>query len=103
MNGKQPSVSGILITSEWICEMRSSCHARSAAVLYVTLYLLHGCIAANQLLPQVGDVVVKPLHVLLEILPEVQERLLHLTLELLQTKSEIHVNSWQQIPARRAC
>lgn len=102
MNGKQPSGCGILITSKWICELHSSCHARSAARLYVTLYLLHGCVAANQLLPQVGDVVVKPLHVLLEVLPEVQKGLLHFTLELLQTKSKTQVNAWQRITARIA-
>lgn len=46
------------------------------------LYLLHCCVASKQLLPQVGDVMVEPLHVLLEVLPESQQRLLHLTLKL---------------------
>lgn len=69
-----------------ICEQHRSCHARPAAYLYVTLYLLHGCVTANQLLPQVSNVVVKPLHVLLEVLPEVQKGLLHFALELLQAK-----------------
>lgn len=94
---------GILIPSEWVCEQHSSCHASSAAHLYVTLYLLHGCIAANQLLPQVGNVVVKPLHVLLKVFPEVQKRLLHFTLELLQTKNKTQINGWQQNTARIAC
>lgn len=53
----------------------------------VYAYLLHRCIASNQLLPQVSDVMVKPLHVLLKVLPEGQKRLLHFTLELLKQKT----------------
>lgn len=64
------------------------CCCRAAVLVLlsvcVCVYLLHRGIATNQLLPQVGDVVVEPLHVLLEVLPEGQERLLHFTLELLR-------------------
>lgn len=51
-------------------------------------YLLHSCIATDQLLPQVGNVMVKPFHVLLKVLPEGQKRLFHFTLELLKTKAK---------------
>lgn len=88
---------GILITSEMIPETlllpsrgTELCCSRAAVLVLlsvcVCVYLLHRCIATNQLLPQVGDVVVEPLHVLLEVLPEGQERLLHFTLELLRQK-----------------
>lgn len=66
-------------------------YARAAVLLLlcvcVCVYLLHGGIATNQLLPQVGDVVVEPLHVLFKVLPEGQKGLLHFTLELLKPKT----------------
>lgn len=56
--------------------------------VFVGLYLFHGCVAADQLLPQVGDVMVEPLHVLLEVLPEAQKGLFHFTLELHRAKAQ---------------
>lgn len=67
------------------------CYIRAAVLVLISVcvcvYLLHRCITANQLLPEVGDVMVEPLHVLLEVLPEVQKRLLHFALELLKPKT----------------
>lgn len=67
------------------------CYIGAAALVLVSVrvcvYLLHRCVATDQLLPEVGDVMVEPLHVLLEVLPEVQEGLLHFTLELLKPKT----------------
>lgn len=46
-------------------------------------YLLHAGVAAGQLLPEVGDVMVVLLQVLLEVVaPEGQQRFLHLGVEL---------------------
>ncbi len=87
---------GILITSKTIPEIlllpSRKTELCSVAVLVlisvcVCAYLLHRCVATDQLLPEVGDVMVEPLHVLLEVLPEVQKRLLHLTLELLKPQT----------------
>lgn len=83
---------GILITSEKIpgflvlpsARTKLYCTRPAATVLAcVCVYLLHGRVANNQLLPQVSDVMVEPLHVLLKVVPERQQRLLHFTLELL--------------------
>lgn len=87
---------GILITSKMIPEIlllpsarTELCYIRVAFLVLISVcvhvYLLHRCIATNQLLPQVSDVMVEPLHVFLKVLPEGQERLLHLTLKLLKT------------------
>ena len=52
--------------------------------------LLHPGVAAGQLLPQVGNVVVVLLQVLLEVVaPEGQHGLLHLTVELEEQLSHI--------------
>lgn len=56
--------------------------------VFVGLYLFHSCVAADQLLPQVGDVMIEPLHVLLEVLPEAQKGLFHFTLELHRAKAQ---------------
>lgn len=89
---------GILITGKMIPEIlllpskrTELCYIGAAALVLVSVrvcvYLLHRCVATDQLLPEVGDVMVEPLHVLLEVLPEVQEGLLHFTLELLKPKT----------------
>lgn len=47
-------------------------------------YLLHSGISPHELLPEIGNVVVESLHILLKVLPEHQQRFLHFTLELLR-------------------
>lgn len=50
-------------------------------------YLLHACVATRQLLPEVGDVVVVLLQVLLEVVaPEGQQRFFYLSVELWKEK-----------------
>lgn len=61
--------------------------------MFVHLHLLHSCIAADELLPQVGDVVVELLHVLLKVFPEGQKGLLHLALELLDKNNKQKLNT----------
>lgn len=49
----------------------------------ITMHLLHAGVAAGQLLPEVGDVMVVLLQVLLEVVaPEGQQGLLYLRVEL---------------------
>lgn len=68
-----PTLSGILSQLEW-----SELHGKFS----FWSHLLHGCVTADELLPEVSDVVVASLHVLLKVLSECQEGLLHFTLEL---------------------
>lgn len=61
-------------------------------------HLLHGCVAAGQVLPQVRNVVVTLLHVLLEVLSEVQQGFLYLTLKLaMKTKEEMAIMRSQAV------
>lgn len=63
----------------------------------VGVYLLHCCVATNKLLPQVGDVMVEPPHVLLKVLSEGQQRFLDFTLELPEPKT---FSRWTEISRR---
>ena len=72
--------------------------------------LLHPGVAAGQLLPQIGDVVVVLLQVLLEVVaPEGQHGLLHLAVELEEQSSHIPMlsrrsyQSYQSYPFRKIC
>lgn len=65
-------------------------------------YLLHARVAAGQLLPEVGDVVVVLLQVFLEVVaPEGQQRFLHLTVQLWKQRKPSQRGHLHQADATR--